>query len=168
MDKYIWLLPILFIFHDMEEIVGLGKWLAKNKEMLCDKFPSLRKLKINDAYTTEGMALAVFEELVLCIAISILSILLNWYALWLGVFIAYAMHLIIHIVQAMIIRKYVPALATSIIALPLSIYIISRSIALLEFTSGYVIMYSIIGMAVVAINLKFAHHLMYRYKKWIS
>lgn len=138
MEKYIWLFPILFIFHDMEEIIGYGTWLRNNKEMLRNRFPSLSKIKIFDVYTTEGMALAVFEELILCIIFCVISILSKWYALWLGAFIAYTIHLVIHIVQSIIIRKYIPALATSIIALPLSIYFISESMALLAYTSGYV------------------------------
>lgn len=168
MEKYLWLFPILFIFHDMEEIIGYGTWLRNNKELLCNRFPCLSKMKIYNVYTTEGMALAVFEEFILCIIFCVTSMLSNWYALWLGTFIAYTIHLVIHIVQSIIIRKYIPALATSIIALPLSVYFISESIALLEYTVSYVILFSIIGIAVVAINLKFAHILMCKYTEWIT
>ncbi len=32
MAAYVWLFPILFIFHDMEEIIGLIPWYQKNKK----------------------------------------------------------------------------------------------------------------------------------------
>ncbi|HHS9349233.1 HXXEE domain-containing protein [Clostridioides difficile] len=34
MEKYIWLFPLLFIFHDMEEIIGFGIWLKKINQCL--------------------------------------------------------------------------------------------------------------------------------------
>ncbi|MBR3281713.1 MAG: HXXEE domain-containing protein, partial [Ruminococcus sp.] len=37
MDKYVWLFPVIFIIHDMEEIIGIGIWLRKNKELIEQK-----------------------------------------------------------------------------------------------------------------------------------
>jgi hypothetical protein len=166
MDKYIWLFPVLFIFHDMEEIIGFGIWIKKNKEMLEKKFPRISKIYNN--FSTEGMSVAVFEELLLCIFICIISILTNWYALWLGTFIAYAVHLFLHLGQSIVIRKYIPALATSIIALPISIWLISDCIKVLDYSFSFIVMYSIIGIVVVVLNLKFAHMLMHKFSEWIS
>ena len=47
MEKYIWLFPLLFIFHDMEEIIGFGIWLKKNKSMLDKKYPFISKVYEN-------------------------------------------------------------------------------------------------------------------------
>lgn len=118
MEKYIWLFPLLFIFHDMEEIIGFGIWLKKNKSMLDKKYPFISKVYEN--YSTEGMAFAVFEEFILCIIFCILTVITEnqyVYLLWLGSFIAYTLHLVIHIGQSIIIRKYIPSLITSIICL---------------------------------------------------
>lgn len=166
MEKYVWLFPILFIFHDMEEIVGFGWWINKNKEMLITRFPKISKTYEN--YSTEGMALAVFEELILCILICMISLVTDWYALWLGGFIAYAVHLLIHIGQSIVIRKYIPALVTSIIALPISIYYIFKGIEVLNYSTAYVFMFSFIGILVVGLNLKFAHWIMDKYTNWIK
>ncbi len=43
MEKYVWLFPIIFIVHDMEEIIGFGIWLKKNKALLDEKYPSISK-----------------------------------------------------------------------------------------------------------------------------
>lgn len=37
MEKYVWLFPLLFIFHDMEEIIGFGIWYKRNKAMLDER-----------------------------------------------------------------------------------------------------------------------------------
>ena len=40
MLEYVWLFPLLFIFHDMEEIIGYIPWLKHNREFLKEKFIS--------------------------------------------------------------------------------------------------------------------------------
>ena len=42
MREYVLLLPIIFIFHDMEEIIGFG-WFFKNNPELFDRFPIITK-----------------------------------------------------------------------------------------------------------------------------
>nr|WP_242864177.1 HXXEE domain-containing protein [Anaerotignum neopropionicum] len=44
MDKYIWLFPVVFIFHDLEEMLGLSAWIFQNKSMLNQKFPKFSKV----------------------------------------------------------------------------------------------------------------------------
>ncbi|HBF5148898.1 HXXEE domain-containing protein [Clostridioides difficile] len=169
MEKYIWLFPLLFIFHDMEEIIGFGIWIKKNKSMLDKKYPFISKIYEN--YSTEGMAFAVFEEFILCIIFCILIVITNnqyVYLLWLGSFIAYTLHLVIHIGQSIIIRKYIPSLITSIICLPISIWCISKSIYIVDCEMSTTILYSIIGIIIVALNLKFAQSLIGKFTKWMS
>ncbi|EGT5273701.1 HXXEE domain-containing protein [Clostridioides difficile] len=169
MEKYIWLFPLLFIFHDMEEIIGFGIWLKKNKSMLDKKYPFISKIYEN--YSTEGMAFAVFEEFILCIIFCILTVITEnqyVYLLWLGSFIAYTLHLVIHIGQSIIIRKYIPSLITSIICLPISIWCISKSIYIVNCEMSTTILYSIIGIIIVALNLKFAQSLIGKFTKWMS
>ncbi|HFL3258421.1 HXXEE domain-containing protein [Clostridioides difficile] len=169
MEKYIWLFPLLFIFHDMEEIIGFGIWLKKNKSMLDKKYPFISKVYEN--YSTEGMAFAVFEEFILCIIFCILTVITDnqyVYLLWLGSFIAYTLHLVIHIGQSIIIRKYIPSLITSIICLPISIWCISKSIYIVDCEMSTTILYSIIGIIIVALNLKFAQSLIGKFTKWMS
>ena len=42
MKEFILLLPIIFIFHDMEEVVGFGYFFKKNPD-LYDRFPRVMK-----------------------------------------------------------------------------------------------------------------------------
>ncbi|MDD4844611.1 MAG: HXXEE domain-containing protein, partial [Anaerotignum sp.] len=165
MDKYIWLFPVLFIFHDMEEIIGLRTWILKNKSTLNQKFPKISK--IFQHYSTEGMAFAVFEEFLLCILICIAAIVFGWYGLWLGCFVAYTIHLIVHLLQAIIMKKYIPALATSVIALPISVWLIYVCNGILDYSKGFMIMYTFIGLGLIGINLKFAHWIMHKFTKWL-
>ena len=63
MAFYLWIFPLHFVFHDMEEIIGLVPWIHLNETLLAQKAPTI--LKIHKGVTTEGFALAVFEEFIL-------------------------------------------------------------------------------------------------------
>lgn len=119
MEKYIWLFPIIFIVHDMEEIIGFGIWLQRNQKMLAECFKLL----------------------------------------WLGGFIACTLHFIVHIRQSVFIRKYIPALITSMICLPISIWIISECISILECKTEKIVLFGFIGIIIVSVNVKFAQSL---------
>lgn len=114
-DTYIWLFPTLFMFHDMEEIIGLRSWLIRNESILAKRFPKIAQVYTN--FTTEGFAVAVFEELCICILFCLLASLpwMFFKLLWVGAFMAYTLHLVVHVVQAILFRGYIPALATSLI-----------------------------------------------------
>lgn len=160
MKEYVWLFPIIFIFHDMEEIIGFGIWLKRNRQILHEKYPNI--LNVYRDFSTEGFSLAVFEELVLCIAFSALALLLDlrslWY-LWLGGFIACTLHFVIHIGQAAVMKQYIPALATSVICLPISLWILNKCLSTIKNDWWYVAIFIAIGIIVVAVNLKFAQKL---------
>lgn len=162
MNNFIWLFPVLFVFHDFEEIIGFGSWQKKNMMIMKEKMPKAEQKfrKMYKNYSTEGMALAVFEELILCILICIISIISGYYQLWVGAFIAFIIHLIMHIAQSVIWKGYIPAVITSLITAPISIIVLYQSLISLHYTAGTVICWSIVGLAIVILNLKFAHNLM--------
>lgn len=166
MQEIIWIFPILFIVHDMEEIMGFGLWLKKNRALLDRKYPKISNTY--NPYSTEGMTAAVMEEMLICLVICIIARFTEFYGLWLGAFIAYTFHLIVHIGQSIVIKKYIPAVITSIICLPLSIWFIAVSISTLSYSVSQVIFYSLIGIIAIAGNLKIAHWIIHVFTKKIS
>lgn len=163
MQEIIWIFPILFIIHDMEEIMGFELWLKKNRTLLDRKYPKISSTY--KPYSTEGMAAAVMEEMMLCLVICIISRFTEFYGLWLGTFVAYTIHLIVHIGQTIVIKKYIPAVITSIICLPLSIWFIAVSISTLSYSISQVFAYSLIGIVIIAGNLKIAHWIIHVFTK---
>lgn len=157
LNDYVWLFPIIFIFHDMEEIIGFGIWLKNNKQFLMEKYPSA--LSSHKDFTTEGFSFAVFEELVLCIILSVLAfetdIASCWY-IWVGAFVGCTLHFVVHIVQALWLRQYIPATYTSIICLPISIWILYRCFLNIDDVWWYIAICIVVGIVIVVVNLKFA------------
>ncbi|MCQ2974131.1 MAG: HXXEE domain-containing protein [Bacteroidales bacterium] len=161
----IWLFPLLFVFHDAEELIGMGRWIENNKEFIKNKVP-----KFYDFYqyhSNKGMAIAILEELIGCLAICFWVMLSNdetALLFWWGTFCAFTIHLLVHIGQCVFMRKYVPCVATSIICLPISIYILYKTAIQFDFEGWKLVVYSIIGAIVVAVNLIFALWLMRKLK----
>lgn len=153
----IWLFPILFMIHDFEEIIFMRAWLGKNKSFLQMRFPRLSKKMLPhfEQLTTSAFALGVAEEFILISIITVVSYLKDWYGLWIGAFIAFALHLVVHCIQVFIVRKYIPVIVTSVICLPVSIYIITQVVKVMPLYT--IIFYSILSFIIMTINLGIIH-----------
>lgn len=168
MENYIWLFPLLFIFHDLEEIIGLIPWTHSHQELLRKKAPLF--LKLHQELSVEGFAFAVLEEFIVVLVVSLLALItsLRFFSLlWLGGFIAYAVHLFFHILQSLSLKSYIPALITSIICLPISIWLIGKCAILLHTTTIELVAYSVLGLSIVVTNLLFALKLGKTFSAWL-
>ena len=84
MQDILWLFPVIFMVHEMEEIIGLRIWLEKNID-ITKKYSRISKIYQN--VTTEAFSVAVLEEYLLSIIITALSIYFKIYLLWIGVIV---------------------------------------------------------------------------------
>ena len=161
MKEYVWLFPIIFMFHDMEEIIGFKFFLRQNEAELQQRFPFILRRYKN--FSTEGFALAVYEELILCIAISALAYFIDlnflWY-IWLGAFLGCDLHFFIHLVQVSIYRRYIPACITSLICLPLNTLIICKCFLQVKDTVLFTGAFMALGAILVFVNIFIAQKLM--------
>ena len=150
--------PLLFIFHDLEEIIGMRIFLDRNEDMLQRRFPKIHRLF--HGTTNEGFTLAVAEEFVFFTIIALVALWIDnqlvW-NIWLGGFLGLTFHYVVHIVQSIVLMKYIPALATSIICLPISIYILKQCLMTLTGDAFTNIWQIAVGVAVAAANLVCAH-----------
>ena len=157
METIFWLFPIIFMLHEIEEIIGFRLWLCNNSTIV-EKYKRLSSLSQN--FSNEGFALAVLEEYILCVIITGISIFLKVYLVWIGAFIAFSLHLLIHIIQSVIIKKYIPALISSIVLLPISIFLISRVILAFGYTAFQIVISSVACIIIMVLNLFFVHKIM--------
>ncbi|MGE5628908.1 MAG: HXXEE domain-containing protein [Solirubrobacterales bacterium] len=166
--EILWLFPILFIFHDLEEIILIKWWIRKNKVFLSEKFPKLSKriLPHFDNITTAAFSLGVAEEFIIITMVTVVSYITSWYNLWAGLFFAFFLHLVIHCAQGIIAFKYIPSLVTSIMCLPLCIYI-SR-IIMETLTVNIIIIYTVSSFIIMIINLAVIHKVMENFSRWSS
>ena len=158
MDRYILLLPIIFIFHDMEEIIGFG-WFFRKNPWLFDRFPKV--MNNYRGFTNEGFAIGVYEEFIPFFGISLLAYFFPGkilYALWVGIFLSLVGHFFIHIGHAIYIRKYIPCVITTVISLPLSILILIKCVPFMTF-DFVTIVFIAVGVLMMILNMKLIYHL---------
>ena len=160
MKDFAFTFPLLFIFHDLEEIIGMKFFLDRNRETLKQRFPFVYNRFKN--FSTEGFALAVMEEFVVFTLIALAALWFDnqlFWNIWLGGFLGLTFHYVVHIGQAVVLRKYIPALTTSIICLPVSVFILYRCFNELLGSLSENMLEIILGAVIVAVNLFFAQKL---------
>jgi len=111
-----WLLPVIFMLHDFEEIIMLRPWFAQNEALLRVRFPRVaaRLLPHFKRLSTSSFALAVAEEFLVMSVITIITVELELYALWSAVVLAFLLHLLFHMGQYLMYRRYIPVIFLSV------------------------------------------------------
>lgn len=155
-EVYILLFPVLFALHELEEIIGFPQWVRQNKTFLAERSPEF--LVKYDGCTSRGYALSVLEEYILCLIICSLAYteFIPFQTLWFGSFIAFTLHLVMHVGQSLIFKGYVPSLITSIVCLPLCGYTI-YAFHIYHMSYDIIsILGFVLGIIIVPLNLKYA------------
>lgn len=157
MNELIWLAPLLFILHDMEEIIWAMNW--KKKEPRLKKYVNIPFTPFGGLSDTAVFSLGVFEELLIFSLAASLGYFFHFYELWLGILFANILHLIlIHIIGMLLMyRSYVPGLITSILTFIPNCLIFKNAIELLHYSIGHLILWLVLGTIITFANLKFLH-----------
>jgi hypothetical protein len=149
------------MIHDFEEIIFFKLWINKNKNYLTEKFPKIahRLLPHFGNISTSGFALAVAEEFVLLSLINLGTVMFDNYILWLAAFMGFFVHLFVHIVQWLILKRYIPGIYTSFFALIYCGYTFYIILTDNIFQASEIVAWTMIGLVIVGVNLLFAHKL---------
>lgn len=153
-------LPLAFVLHDAEEIAVQGRWIRAHGAELAQCFPKFRAIIARlSTLCTGAFAIAAAEELVVLLAATAYVLVGGAWAteVWGALFLAFSLHLIIHVVQAAMVRGYVPGLVTSLLLLPYAAYGV-WSISLV-WSVPKILALAAAGSLAVAANLRLAHGL---------
>ena len=167
MRDYILLLPLIFIFHDMEELAGFG-WFFRKNPWLFERYPKV--MNTYRGFTNEGFTLAVYEKFIPFFGVSLLAYYFPCsflYGLWYGIFLSLLGHFFIHIGHTVYIRKYIPCVATSIICLPISAFILVRCAAFMN-ADAVTVPAAAGGIVLMLANFRVAHGVMHYVNRKIN
>jgi len=148
-------LPVVFMIHDFEEIIFFKPFLRSKGEYLRNRFPILAEkfLSHYDGISTSAYALAVAEEFLIISAGTFYSIITRNFYPWFCLYVVFSIHLIIHIVQWIAIRIYVPTIITSFLSLPYCVYVLMSMSPHFQPTILGIILSIGIGVPLIFINL---------------
>ncbi|MEJ8547035.1 HXXEE domain-containing protein [Brevibacillus borstelensis] len=163
LSDVLWLLPIAFICHDLEEIITVEKWLAGNRERVVSKLPpkAVRFLE-----SSLSMNTAQFAAAVACIFLVISSAtLLAATTLSTGVFLPFYLvcvhvmflHVFTHLGQSFSVKSYTPGVVTAVlVVLPYSLYAYYRLLA--SGTVSWELLFSTLPFVLLIIPVLFSAH----------
>ena len=111
----IWLFPIAFMFHDFEEIILGEAWLKKNAEEIKARVPAFLAGQISSVLdkTTGELVLPVGLIFTLAFISSALAVAYKIYVPFFFASSMFFLHGFMHLGQAILLRKYVPAVISS-------------------------------------------------------
>lgn len=151
---------IFFMIHEFEEIIMLEKWMNKNRSDLYKQFPiiSLHLRKLTQI-STSNFSIIVAEEFLIVSIFTIISSITNNVIYWYCPLAAFSIHLFIHLMQFIIWKKYIPAIATTILCLPYCIWAIYETSKII--TLKELIIYAMISVVIGGINLIGMHSFLF-------
>ena len=103
--QFYFLFPSLFMLHELEEIV----WMPSFVKKISPQCPNNRILSY---YTPFAFNAIVLEQFLILMTSLYLSYQFNNYSIYASIIIAYIYHVFGHLIQTIVLRKYVPGLLT--------------------------------------------------------
>lgn len=168
MELLIWLPPLLFILHDMEEIIGVTAWKEREPEM--KKYLSVKFIPFGTAKDTAGFSACVYEELLILTVISLFSFVTGHCGLWFGITAAHTIHLILfHIIGgSLVYRAYAPGFMTACLTAIPCIWVLSAAEEILRYSPPQMLERIFIGMIIAMANLHVLHQSAGKIGDWIE
>ena len=152
--------PLLFVIHEAEEVLVQHGWMKAHRADLERRFPWARDILAHlSRLGRRAFAIAALEEL-LVLSLATCYVLVGGTCsmqVWSALFMAFSLHLLVHVAQAVAVGGYVPGLATSLLLLPFAAYglwSIWLAMGCLEFMA-----WGLAGVAFMVANLRLAHWL---------
>ena len=92
-DPLLWLLPAVFVLHEVEETVFLPAWLRRHRSELMSRFPRLsgRLLPRLDGISRKEFAIMAVEESLLLVGATACASFVSWPYPWLALFLAFGL-----------------------------------------------------------------------------
>ena len=166
MNAIAWLFPIIFMIHDFEEIVMINAWQEKNKQYIKNMKDKYIPFKFKGS--TASISFGVAIEFVIISVLTIISYLLNSYVVWFGLFVAFVLHLLFHVLMCINFKKYVPGVVTSIIFFPLCCFMVYSTNISLHYNISTVLFSILIGTLIMMGIIYILHKSMKKFESWLG
>ncbi|NGP58351.1 HXXEE domain-containing protein [Paenibacillus thiaminolyticus] len=127
-----WLFPIVFMFHDFEEILYVEPWIRRHGDRILRQMPpAVRRFAGSSLkMTTRDFAGDVFWVFLVIVTATLAAVLFSWYDLYLILVLILFLHVFTHIGLSVYTRTLAPGVITAVLlVLPYSGYAFFRLFA---------------------------------------
>lgn len=117
------LFPLFFMLHELEETAFMPHWAIRQR---MQAKPGKKRKRIPPV-SARDFTLMVLEEYILLLGITGICMTAHWLAFYQAIMIVYNLHIIIHIIQAITLKSYVPGLWLGILSMLLVSWLLHTS-----------------------------------------
>lgn len=170
-NSIVWMLPILFMFHDFEEIILAEAWHKRYKDEIDACWPKRQPFGLDYIrfFPTPTISWGVYIEFILYSLISILTAITQNYFIWFTFFFGVTLHLVLlHIPVCIRFRHYVPGIITAMVALVPSIWFLIKAAYILHYTLITVVLATVCSLILTKLLLPVLHKLTGPMSAWMQ
>ena len=165
--RVLWLLPVIFIIHDGEELLTMPGWIANHQQeldRLARSSDTAAAMVRSLPTTTSQVAVAIGFILLLFVAVTIGASLSSKRGFWLYAYASLLgvlfLHVFTHIAQAILIGGYAPGVIGAVGAIiPGGLYIYKRLFEAKLLTLKSAVVTALIGFALFVPGAVLAHQI---------
>ena len=163
--RVLWLLPVVFIIHDAEELLTMPDWIVKHQQKL-DQLAQMNEIAAELVHslptTTAQVAVAIGFILLLFVVVTAGASISNkrgfWFYAYAGLLGVLFLHVFTHIAQTVLIGGYAPGVITAVVAIiPGTLYIYMRLFKAKLLTMKLAVVTALIGFALFIPGAMLAH-----------
>lgn len=170
MNFIVWMLPIIFMIHDFEEIIMVEIWGKRYLKKINEVWPKRQPfaLKYVNKCQTPTFSIGVEVEFLFFSLISWFSVAFHHYFIWYAAMLGFILHLVIfHILMCIQFKNYVPGIVTSIVFFFPSIFYAYTAAKLLVYNISTILLAFLVGIILLLVMLPVLHKLMGQWSDWL-
>ena len=115
--------PVAFMIHDFEELCFLENWIRKNADAIRHKLTGKIWIRL-EGHSTSALGIAIMLMFLFVSFTSIVSVIFHFYSLFAAALIVFTAHNLFHILQPILLGRYIPAMGSAILTLLYPLYVL--------------------------------------------
>ena len=160
-ELFVALFVAVFLLHEIEEVLVVRRWMTCHATTLQKRFPRMQSLlAVLSRVRTLPFIVAVAEETLIVVVCTAVALCGGGFVAWWCCVAAYALHVVVHCVQAFAVGGYVPGLVTSLVSLPYCVVAVMAVAGL--FPIRNLVLWGLLGAVLTAANLYMMHSVIAR------
>jgi hypothetical protein len=147
---------VVFILHDLEEIIWVEAWIKKNRNQVINNVPTRIRNQLDKIFniTSGQFAVAVLLEFIIFIPFTFMAAEQEKFFIFLSFNALFLLHVFTHLGQTLYLKMYTPGVVSAVIfVLPYTLYLFYRLIREELVTWGEVLFSIPVGLMLVPIVL---------------
>lgn len=152
----VWLFIVVFVLHDLEEIIWVEAWIKKNISHVIHTVPKRFKKPLNKMFniTSGQFAFAVLLEFIVFIPFTYIAAEHEKFFVFISFNSLFLLHVFTHLGQSLYLKMYTPGVISAVICvLPYTLYMFYRMLSEGLVSWNEVLLSIPVGLLVVPIVL---------------